>query len=44
MGINRENEERRLQQRTNPKGQLTVNINCTDWFNSYDADDPEFAE
>lgn len=34
----REREERRLQQRTNPKGNVTVNINATDIFNRYDDD------
>lgn len=34
----REREERRLQQRTNPKGSVTVNINATDIFNRYDED------
>lgn len=32
----REREERRLQQKTNPRGNITVNINATDIFNSYD--------
>jgi len=40
----RKNEERRLEQKTNPKGQLTVNLNCTDWFDSYDYDDPDYVE
>lgn len=31
-------EERRMQQRTNPKGNITVNINATELFNSYDDD------
>lgn len=34
----REREERRLQQRTNPRGNVTVNINATDIFNQYDED------
>ncbi|XP_011151272.1 dnaJ homolog subfamily C member 11 isoform X2 [Harpegnathos saltator] len=34
----REREERRLQQRTNPKGTVTVNINATDLFSKYDED------
>ncbi|XP_028049704.1 dnaJ homolog subfamily C member 11 isoform X2 [Monomorium pharaonis] len=34
----REREERRLQQHTNPKGTVTVNINATDLFNKYDED------
>lgn len=34
-----EREERKMQQRTNPKGSITVNINATDIFNSYNDDD-----
>ncbi|XP_015600252.1 dnaJ homolog subfamily C member 11 [Cephus cinctus] len=34
----REREERRLQQRTNPKGSVIVNINATDLFSRYDDD------
>jgi len=34
----REREERRLQQQTNPKGTVTVNINATDLFSKYDED------
>ncbi|KYN37704.1 DnaJ like protein subfamily C member 11 [Trachymyrmex septentrionalis] len=34
----REREERRLQQHTNPKGTVTVNINATDLFTKYDED------
>lgn len=34
----REREERRLQQHTNPKGSVTVNINATDLFSKYDED------
>ncbi|XP_076300065.1 dnaJ homolog subfamily C member 11 isoform X1 [Lasioglossum baleicum] len=34
----REREERRLQQHTNPKGSIIVNINATDLFNKYDED------
>ncbi|XP_014474291.1 PREDICTED: dnaJ homolog subfamily C member 11 isoform X2 [Dinoponera quadriceps] len=34
----REREERRLHQRTNPKGTVTVNINATDLFTTYDED------
>ncbi|GLH14443.1 DnaJ homolog shv [Gryllus bimaculatus] len=34
----RERDERRLQQRTNPKGSVTVNINATDIFNRYDEE------
>ena len=40
--IYREREERKLQQRTNPKGSVTVNINATDLFNRYE--DPDFEE
>lgn len=38
----REREERRLQQKTNPKGNITVNINATDLFDSYEIDDIEY--
>lgn len=34
----REKEERRLQQYTNPRGSITVNVNATDLFNRYDED------
>ncbi|XP_076237100.1 dnaJ homolog subfamily C member 11 [Calliopsis andreniformis] len=34
----REKEERMLQQHTNPKGSITVNVNATDLFNEYDED------
>lgn len=34
----KEKEERRLQQLTNPKGNITIHVNCTDIFNSYDTD------
>ncbi|XP_012270711.1 dnaJ homolog subfamily C member 11 [Orussus abietinus] len=33
-----ERQERRLQQRTNPKGTITVNVNATDLFARYDED------
>ena len=36
--ISSERDERRLQQRTNPKGNVTVNINATNIFNRYDED------
>ncbi|XP_074109454.1 dnaJ homolog subfamily C member 11 [Cotesia typhae] len=36
--IAKEREERRLEQRTNPKGNVTVFINATDIFNKYDED------
>lgn len=32
----REREERRLQQRTNPRGNIVINVNATDIFDSYD--------
>lgn len=35
----REKNERRLQQRTNPKGSVIVNINATDIFSKYDDDE-----
>ncbi|KAG8288369.1 DnaJ (Hsp40), sub C, member 11 [Homalodisca vitripennis] len=35
----REREERRLQQRTNPRGNVTVNINATELFAQYDDED-----
>lgn len=31
----REREERRLQQRTNPRGNITINVNATEIFDSY---------
>ncbi|KAL1116760.1 hypothetical protein AAG570_005232, partial [Ranatra chinensis] len=37
-------EERRLQQRTNPKGNVTVNINATDLFSSYFYDDYDLGD
>ncbi|KAK0166629.1 hypothetical protein PV327_004121 [Microctonus hyperodae] len=36
--IARERDERRMQQRTNPKGNITVQINATDMFNKYDEE------
>ncbi|XP_069690191.1 dnaJ homolog subfamily C member 11 isoform X2 [Periplaneta americana] len=39
----REREERKLQQRTNPKGSVTVNINATDLFSRY-RDDFDYDE
>ncbi|XP_065349572.1 dnaJ homolog subfamily C member 11 [Cloeon dipterum] len=42
--IARQNEERQLQQKTNPKGQLTVHLNCTDWFDTYEYDDPDYID
>lgn len=32
----REREERRLQQRTNPKGNIVINVNATEIFDAYD--------
>lgn len=32
----RERAERKLQQRTNPKGNITINVNATEIFNPYD--------
>nr|CAD7440381.1 unnamed protein product [Timema bartmani] len=40
----REREERRLQQRTNPKGNVTVNINATDIFNKYQDEYDEIEQ
>lgn len=34
----RQRNERRLQQRTNPKGSVTVNVNATELFTQYDDD------
>ncbi|GIY59690.1 dnaJ homolog subfamily C member 11 [Caerostris extrusa] len=34
----REKEERRLQQRTNPKGTISIGVNATDFFETYDFD------
>ncbi|GFT79687.1 dnaJ homolog subfamily C member 11 [Nephila pilipes] len=34
----REKEERRIQQRTNPKGTITIGVNATDLFETYDFD------
>lgn len=34
----RDREERQLQQRTNPKGTITTNINASELFDSYDKD------
>lgn len=36
----RDREERRLQQRTNPKSSVTMTINATDLFSVYDDDSP----
>lgn len=43
--LSRIQEERRLQQQTNPKGNITVNINATEIFNAYsddEFDEPDF--
>lgn len=39
--MKKEKEERRMQQRTNPKGNVTVLIDATDIFEHYDEDDEE---
>lgn len=39
----RERAERRLQQRTNPKGSITVNIRATELFNKLDDQSLEYA-
>ncbi|XP_063991698.1 dnaJ homolog subfamily C member 11 isoform X2 [Diachasmimorpha longicaudata] len=36
--IAREREQKRLEQRTNPTGNITVHVNATDLFNKYDED------
>ncbi|CAK6979510.1 dnaJ homolog subfamily C member 11 [Scomber scombrus] len=36
--LQREREERRLQQRTNPKGTISVGVDATDLFDHYDED------
>lgn len=36
--LTKEKEERRLQQLTNPKGNITLHINATDMFNAYDTE------
>lgn len=36
--LQKEREERRLQQRTNPKGTISVGINATDLFDPYEED------
>lgn len=33
----KEKEERRLQQLTNPKGNITLHVNCTEVFNPYET-------
>ncbi|XP_054274989.1 dnaJ homolog subfamily C member 11 [Macrosteles quadrilineatus] len=38
----REREERRLQSRTNPRGNVTVKINATEMFAQYDEDEYEY--
>lgn len=39
--LERERQERRLQQRANPRGNITIGINATDLFETYDFDDGE---
>ncbi|KAK7877543.1 hypothetical protein WMY93_031760 [Mugilogobius chulae] len=39
--LQREREERRLQQRTNPKGTISVGVDATDLFDRFDDDDFE---
>uniref|UniRef100_A0A8C6WTB3 DnaJ homolog subfamily C member 11 n=1 Tax=Neogobius melanostomus TaxID=47308 RepID=A0A8C6WTB3_9GOBI len=39
--LQREREERKLQQRTNPKGTISVGVDATDLFDRYDDDDFE---
>lgn len=39
----RERDERKLQQRTNPKGNITISVNATEIFNSYD-DEFEYVQ
>ncbi|KAK7093992.1 dnaJ homolog subfamily C member 11-like isoform X2 [Littorina saxatilis] len=39
--LQREREERRLQQRTNPRGTVTVGVNATDLFDEYGDDDDD---
>ncbi|XP_072307583.1 dnaJ homolog subfamily C member 11-like [Eucyclogobius newberryi] len=41
--LQREREERRLQQRTNPKGTISVGVDATDLFDRFDEDDFEEA-
>ncbi|XP_020491285.1 dnaJ homolog subfamily C member 11a [Labrus bergylta] len=41
--LQKEREERRLQQRTNPKGTISVGIDATDLFDRYDEDYEEAA-
>jgi len=41
--FSRERDERKLQQRTNPKGSVTVNVNATDLFSRY-KDDYDYDE
>lgn len=36
--LRREREERRLQQKTNPKGSIIVQVNATDIFSKYDSE------
>lgn len=37
----REKAERKLQQRTNPKGNISIGVNATDIFNPYEDENDE---
>uniref|UniRef100_UPI00358E9AD8 dnaJ homolog subfamily C member 11 n=1 Tax=Myxine glutinosa TaxID=7769 RepID=UPI00358E9AD8 len=41
--LKKEREERRLQQRTNPKGTVLLGLDLTDLFDSYDDEDGEYT-
>ncbi|TNN57061.1 DnaJ subfamily C member 11 [Liparis tanakae] len=41
--LQKEREERRLQQRTNPKGTISVGVDATDLFDQYEEDYEEMA-
>ena len=40
MNYSRDREERRLQQRTNPKSSVSMTIDATDLFSVYDDESP----
>jgi len=42
--LQKEAEERRIQQKTNPKGSFTMQIDATDLFNKDDIDDPYYQD
>ncbi|XP_057292286.1 dnaJ homolog subfamily C member 11-like isoform X2 [Hydractinia symbiolongicarpus] len=42
--LQREAEQRRIEQRTNPTGSITVQIDATDIFNSSEIDDPFYED